>query len=165
MWQEVHIGRALLHKHCKHPFACNTCSKIQIGKAPVHTHWRKVSCLHHMWQDIQNEKASVHTHWRTGVIFSCICTDDLWIWILFSSVYGQVLFQSNLLPHLVLAKGLLQCACTNALPIQTSCHIGGSQKVFLQCVWGYAFSLKSLNTCRMFFTSVYDLMLTTAYCG
>ena len=136
-----------------------------IGRAPVHTHWRKVfkfkdhQCIYRR-KSLQFSSVyalmlfsfwmSCHMWCRQETFLQCVWTGAFPIWILL---------------HVLQAKGCLQCLCINALPMWTSCHIWGSQKVFLQCVWGYAFSLKSLYTCSMFFTSVYDLMLTTAYCG
>ena len=167
MWQEVWIGRALVHAHCSKPFASTKCgNKLD---------W-KSTCPYTLEKSIQIQRSSVHIQEKITPVLQCVCTDAFSFWMschmwcrqeTFLQCVWTGAFPIWILLHVLQAKGCLQCLCSNALPMWTSCHIWGSlQGRFFFSVYGAVlFHFKFLNTCRMFFTSVYDLMLTTAYCG
>ncbi len=84
---------------------------------------------------------------------------------LFSSVCGQVLFQSEFCYMCCRQKDVYSVYAVMLFQCELLVTFGAVKRFFFSVYGAVLFHFKFLNTCRMFFTSVYDLMLTTAYCG
>ena len=136
-----------------------------IGRAPVHTHWRKVfkfkdhQCIYRR-KSLQFSSVYALMLFHSECLVTCGAGKRL-----FSSVCGQVLFQSEFCYMCCRQKDVYSVYAVMLFQCELLVTFGAVKRFFFSVYGAVLFHFKFLNTCRMFFTSVYDLMLTTAYCG